>query len=251
MQGQALPDTLAELVDLLADMPGVCAVVLGGSRASGVADADSDWDLGVYYRGTLNSSALASRGTVHAPGSWGRIMNGGAWLDVAGTKVDVLFRDLALVEHWCARAEAGEFEIDLLLGYLAGCPTYSLRAELHFARVLRGKLPSFSGYPSELAAAAAGRWRFNSAFSLDHAQMRAARGDAVGTLGQAAKAAIELAHARLCEQKTWVLNEKRILEQAGLGKVQAHFSSVPAPDELLSWVSDVRSALSPAGKNVG
>jgi hypothetical protein len=43
-----LPQPIAELVDVLAAMPGTVAVVLGGSRALGVSHATSDWDLGVF-----------------------------------------------------------------------------------------------------------------------------------------------------------------------------------------------------------
>lgn len=100
-----LPPPVEEIVESLATMPGAVAVVLGGSRAMGESDAGSDWDLGVYYRGALETSALAARGTVHPPGTWGRIMNGGAWLACAGLKVDVLLRDLDVVEHWARLAE--------------------------------------------------------------------------------------------------------------------------------------------------
>ena len=73
-----LPQPVAELVDLLASMPGAVAVVLGGSRALASNDAGSDWDLGLYYRGAIDLTALGARGTVFPPGSWGRLMNGGA-----------------------------------------------------------------------------------------------------------------------------------------------------------------------------
>jgi len=228
---------------LLIDMPGACAVALGGSRADGREDAHSDWDFAVYYRGALDTSRLGARGTVHPPGAWGRIMNGGAWLVMDGTKVDVLLRDLDVVEHWSDRAEAGGFEVDALLGYLAGCPTYSLRAELALCRVLRGTLPERASYPDALAATAPSRWRFSCAFSLEHARMRAQRGDVVGAMGQAAKAAIERAHSVLAEQRTWVLNEKRLLERAGLAGLHALFSQPPRPGELVDWVSTVRAAL--------
>jgi hypothetical protein len=36
---------------LLAALPGVRAVVLGGSRATGTAGPGSDWDFAEYYRG--------------------------------------------------------------------------------------------------------------------------------------------------------------------------------------------------------
>jgi hypothetical protein len=35
-------------------MPGAVAVALGGSRALGVDDTRSDWDFGLYYRGTID-----------------------------------------------------------------------------------------------------------------------------------------------------------------------------------------------------
>src|SRR6266487_798006 len=137
-----LPQTVAELVDLIASMPSAVAVVLGGSRALASNDAGSDWDLGLYYRGAIDLTSLSARGEVYPPGSWGRVMNGGAWLRCGGEKVDVLLRDLDVVDHWARRAEKGEFEVDSLLGYLAGIPTYMLSAELASYRLLHGDLPT-------------------------------------------------------------------------------------------------------------
>lgn len=102
-----LPRSVSELVDVLASMAGAVAVVLGGSRAVSSHDAGSDWDLGLYCRGAVDLTALASRGVVYPPGSWGRVMNGGAWLRCGGEKVDVILRDLDVVEHWTRRAEHG------------------------------------------------------------------------------------------------------------------------------------------------
>src|SRR4029450_6124450 len=131
---------------------GTVAVVLGGSRALGSSDEKSDWDLGLYYRGTISLTALAARGVVYSPGSWGRLMNGGAWLRCGGEKVDVILRDLDVVEHWTRHAENGEFGRDALLGYLAGVPTYILSAELASCRPLFGDI-SAAPFPPKLAAA--------------------------------------------------------------------------------------------------
>lgn len=84
---------------------GAEAVVLAGSRASSEVDASSDWDLTVYYRADVDLTLLAAFGEVYAAGSWGRLMNGGAWLTVDGVAVDVILRDLAVVEHWTTQAE--------------------------------------------------------------------------------------------------------------------------------------------------
>src|SRR3954463_7305951 len=136
---------MEQLVGQLARIPGVIAVTLGGSRATGSHAEGSDWDLGLYYRGPLDVAAIRSLGypgTVVEPGEWGRLVNGGAWLTVDGARVDVLYRDLDVVEHWLAEAEAGHYEVDRVEGYVAGMATYVLAGELALAEVLAGELPS-------------------------------------------------------------------------------------------------------------
>src|SRR5262244_3165472 len=50
-------------------------------------------------------------GRAFAPGQWGPIVNGGAWLTIGGTKVDLIYRDLDEVLYWTAAAGDGWFEI--------------------------------------------------------------------------------------------------------------------------------------------
>jgi len=98
------------LVVQLAAISGVVAVTLGGSRATNTAVKGSDWDFGLYYRDRLDPAdivALGWPGRVFAPGEWGRIVNGGAWLTVDGTKVDLIYRDLDEVLRWTAAATCG------------------------------------------------------------------------------------------------------------------------------------------------
>jgi|ERR1044072_2940252 hypothetical protein len=239
----AIPQSLAELVDVLAAMPGTVAVVLGGSRATRSDDEKSDWDLGVYYRGEIDLTALSSLGKVFPPGSWGRLMNGGAWLECGEEKVDVILRDLDVVEYWTMRAQEGEFERDALLGYLTGIPTYTLSAELASCLPLRGSVEAVL-FPPKLAAAAPQVWRFCRSFSLDYARMYAARGNVAGVAGQAAAAVMEEAHAISCEREQWVCNEKRLIEAAGLSSVNALFAEIPNEREhLLRWIDLVADQL--------
>jgi hypothetical protein len=238
-----LPKPIAELVDELAAIPDTVAVVLGGSKVFGAGDRRSDWDLGLYYRGTIDLAPLAARGVFHPPGAWGRVMNGGAWLRCGSERVDVLLRDLNAVEYWTQRAEQGEFEVDHLLGYLAGVPTYLLTAELASCRILHGSLPAVS-FPAKLATAAPSCWRFCRTFSLGYARMHARRGNQVGATGQAAKAVMEEAHAILCEQSRWACNEKRMIEDAHLTDLHRHFGQVPSePESLVDWVNLIAAQL--------
>jgi hypothetical protein len=232
------------LVQTLAALPGAVAVVLGGSQGAGGADGESDWDLGVYYRGAIDLRPLEPYGEVHPPGSWGRIMNGGAWLRVGDTDVDVILRDLDVALYWTEQARAGVYELDALLGYLAGIPTYSLTAELASGRVLAGELPEVGAMPPKLVETAIPRWRFSRDFSLEHARMHAARGNVAGTAGQAAKAAMEEAHARVCERGRWTLNEKRLLATTGLAGISEAFTRLPATASALGlWVDEIALAL--------
>ncbi|MFZ9540469.1 MAG: nucleotidyltransferase domain-containing protein [Ilumatobacteraceae bacterium] len=71
-----IPSAIEALVDSLGQVSGVEAITIGGSRATGTADATSDWDLGIFYRGQPDFGVLSTVGTLHSPGSWGRFMNG-------------------------------------------------------------------------------------------------------------------------------------------------------------------------------
>jgi hypothetical protein len=168
----------------LAAIPGVVAVTLGGSRATNTAVEGSDWDFGLYYRGRLDPAdvaALGWPGQVFAPGEWGRIVNGGAWLTIDGTKVDLIYRDLGDVEHWTAAAEDGKFEIQREVGYVAGIPTYVLAGELALGRVLAGTLPR-PGFPPKLRQTAPVAWYRLAAGALHFAGVHAGRQDRVACL---------------------------------------------------------------------
>ncbi len=210
--------SVTTLVEQVARVPGVKAVTLGGSRARGMARADSDWDFGLYYRGTIDPDAIRALGYpghVAEPGDWGRIVNGGAWLEVDGDRVDLLYRNLDEVEHWLAEANAGRFEIDRVGGHVAGLPTYVLAGELALGTVLRGTVPR-AAFSAELRRSAPPIWEGDAAFSLLVADGMAARGDAVAVAGLLARALIATAHARLASRGTWALNEKGIVSRAGL-----------------------------------
>jgi predicted nucleotidyltransferase len=214
----------------LAELPGVVAVVLGGSRATGTQRPGSDWDLGLYYRGPFDPGAverLGVDGHVSALGEWGRFMNGGAWLRVDGLEVDVLFRDLELVERWLGAALDGRFDVLAQNGYLAGAPTYMAAGELALSLPLWGELPR-PEFADALAAAAPERWRGRAAVALMFAAIHDRAGDAVPRAGMLALAVLCAAHARLAERREWVLNEKGLVRRAGLSDVEALLPDVAA-----------------------
>jgi predicted nucleotidyltransferase len=209
---------MEQLAERLAQVPGVVAVTLGGSRATGTHGPDSDWDFGVYYRGELDLDAvraLGYPGEVFAPGDWSGFMNGGAWLTVDGEQVDLIYRDLDEVERCIALAEEGRFEISRTPGYLAGMPSHVLVGELAVGKVLHGDLPSPS-FPEALRQRAPERWRSEAEFALLHGAKHAVRADPAGCAGMVAQAVIATSYGRLCERGEWALNDKGIVARAGL-----------------------------------
>src|SRR5262249_26944823 len=139
--------------------------------------------------------------------------------------------------------------VDHSVGFVGGSPPYLLAAELGSCRVLWGSLPA-APFPAKLAAAAPPCWRFFRSCSLDYARVHARRGNFVGAAGQAARAVLEEAHAVLCEKGQWVCNEKRLIEAAGLTRVQPLFGQIPSePAGLVRWVDLVAGRLGvPAGE---
>lgn len=216
---------LDDVVPTLAGLPGVHAVTLGGSRAQGSHRPDSDWDMAVYYRGTFEPQALRDvgwPGEVFELGAWGGgVFNSGAWLEIEGRRVDVHYRDLAVVEHVLAEAADGRFHIEPLLFHLAGIPSYLLVAELAINRVLHGSLPRPT-YPAALRREAPAVWWQSAELLLGYASDQPARqGRASQTLGLTAQAASQAAHAVLAAQGEWITNEKTLLPRAGLDEVDA------------------------------
>jgi hypothetical protein len=221
----------------LAGLPGVLAVSLGGSRATGANRPDSDWDFAVYYRGRFDPGDLAALGwpgKVSAIGGWGGgVFNGGAWLRVEGRFADVHYRDLDDVEQQLAEAREGRFRIERLMFHLAGIPTYIVVAELALHRVLRGSLPR-PEYPDKLRIAASRRWSTDARLTLDYARgAHAARGHVTETAGFIAIAAVQAAHGILAGRGEWVTNEKTLLDRSGLRPIDAVISALaPDPEHL-------------------
>jgi predicted nucleotidyltransferase len=247
MSSPILPDTLARLVGQLGELPGVEAIVLGGSRATGSHRPDSDWDLGLYYRAGRFDPAgvrrLVHPGAVTELGEWGPIMNGGAWLTIADTPVDVIFRDLDRVEAWLEDAGHGRFEVLTQNGYMVGAPTYLPVGELALCRPLSGEVPR-PAFPDALAGVASERWRGKASVALMFATTHAEAGNVVGCVGMLAQAVLCVAHATLAQRREWALNEKRLIERAGLDEVQSIFTGPGvSAAELAETVARVAGSL--------
>ena len=114
---------LDKMVAGLRDIPGIVAIVLGGSFARGAARPDSDLDIGLIYDANEPLDVAAVRRiaeelndspepVVSDLGGWGKWVDGGAWLSVDGQRVDLLYRSTALIDQVLADARDGRFALD-------------------------------------------------------------------------------------------------------------------------------------------
>jgi hypothetical protein len=188
--------------------------------------------------------ALGHPGYVSELGEWGLIVHGGAWLTVGGTAVDVLFRDLDVVEGWIADAEEGRFAVLAQNGHLVGAPTYLPVGELATCAPIAGAALPRPAFPERLAQLAPPRWEGRAAVAMLFAVTHARAGDAVACAGMLASAALDAAHARMCARREWARSEKRLVERAGLGAVQALLARPgTSADELERTAARVAAAI--------
>ena len=192
---------LRTLVDELAALRGVEAVVLGGSHARGHAHEGSDIDLGLLYRdarpvdvGALRALAArwndAADPVVSELYEWGPWVNGGAWLTLRGQRVDLLYRSIDRIEQTIVQANAGRHEIHFAQQPPFGFWSGTLLGECACALPLHD--PSghvehlrrqVAAYPEALRRAVLRDMQEGVAFGLaNFAPEFAARGDLWGTV---------------------------------------------------------------------
>ncbi|MFJ8621415.1 nucleotidyltransferase domain-containing protein [Kitasatospora sp. NPDC093550] len=225
-------EIIEDMAEQLAGVPGVVGVTLGGSRARGEHTADSDWDLGVYYRGgalDLDAlRALAGPGVeVAGPGAWGPWVNGGAWLRVDGVAVDWILRDVDRVERVWADCREGRYEVGVQAGHPLGFWSPCYPGEVACGQVLAdptGELTALRaaiGYPEPLREALiAASWE--AGFLLDAAAKGAGRADTLYVSLCVSRAFGILVQALHAHARRWCLNEKGALATAG------HLPAAPA-----------------------
>lgn len=217
---------LRRLAEEVAAVPGIRAVVLGGSRARGTHHEGSDVDLGLLYDAAwldvpaLREAAAGSHGApveVAGPGGWGPWVDGGAWLSVDGTAVDLILRDVDRVRAQRDRAVRGEFAVHHQTGHPLGFLDVNYAAEVATCRPLAGDLALVeelrSGlvpYPSALRDSLVGHLA-TAEFVAAGAAKAVPRGDLAFVQMCSASAVMWCAHAWHAEAGVWASTEKGLV----------------------------------------
>ena len=218
---------ITDIADRLAQIDGVVAVALGGSRARGAARPDSDVDLGIYYDPDRRPSVAALNqlaqelddrhptDAISTFGEWGPWINGGGWLVIDGVHVDWLFRDLRRVAWAIAECRAGRPTSDYQIGHPHGFHSHIYMGEVHHARALRdfsGALAQLqaltSEYPPLLKRVLIQKFLFEAEFSLVISRKAPQRGDVAYLAGCLFRCVAALVQVLYALNERYCLNEK-------------------------------------------
>ena len=271
----AVQSLLDRLVTRLKEVPGVAAIALGGSRARGTHTAASDIDLGLYYDpgAGLDLAALASaaaelddqrRPDLMTPiGGWGPRINGGGWLQVQGTPVDLLYRDLAALAATISACQAGQISIDYQPGHPHAWVSATYMAELALCQPLydpHGQLAALKArcdpYPAALRQALIAQLWWEAAFSLRVAEKGALRQDISYVAGCCYRAVACLLQTLFALNERYWMNEKGALALAATfacaptdlqPRVEAAFTALRGdPAALLAVVAELSTLIDEA-----
>ncbi len=228
------PDPLLERVaPVLAAVPGVIALVLGGSRARGAAHSSSDYVLGLYFRedAGLDVGRLleAAKDLVDDPraaavtdvGGWGPWIVGGGWLSFAGKKVDLLYRPIEPVETVIRDCREGRAVIVYQPGHPHGFCSAIWMGEVAVCRALHDPQGVVAGlkaltapYPDRLREALVRRFQWEALFSIENAETAVPRGDETTIAGCAFRSLSCVAQVFFALNRRYLINEKGALEAA-------------------------------------
>lgn len=237
------------------EVPGVQAIVLGGSHCTGMATEFSDLDIGVYYGGGLETERmgciLASlddahrEGLLNKPGEWGKWINGGAWLTVEGQKVDILLRDIARVASVIDDCQQGRVTVDFMAGHPFGFVNAIYMGEVKYCLPLEDPhrvmedLKRRAEPISKAYRVAASKWfLWEAEFSVMTGRSGIAKKDIVYASGALFKGILCLTQA------LFALNGEILLNEKGALKRLAQYDFCPP-----EFVQGVEAALTGLDKN--
>jgi predicted nucleotidyltransferase len=211
-------------------VPGVQAVVLGGSYCTGTATELSDLDIGVYYGDGLDVQRMGEvitslddarrEGLLNKPGEWGKWINGGAWLTVESRKVDILLRETSQVKSVIDDCQQGHVTVDFMAGHPFGFVNAIYMGEVKYCipmedpQSVMADLKRLAEPVSEAYRNAASKWfLWEAEFSAATGRSGIAKKDIVYASGALFKGILCLIQALFALNGEILLNEKGALKR--------------------------------------
>lgn len=222
---------LDDMVARLSAVPGVRAIVLGGSYARGQQRPGSDLDIGLYYAEAAPfeidairrvAAGFAPDGALTVTGfyEWGAWVNGGAWIHNPLSKVDFLYRNIDQVQRTIDDALRGvthhDFDQQPAYGFYSVIylgETFICQPLYDPQGVIARMKEQVAAYPPLLKEKVVAGSLWLAEFSLLHADGYAARGDVYTTTGALTRAASFLTQALFALNETYYMNDKTAMKE--------------------------------------
>jgi Domain of unknown function (DUF4037)/Nucleotidyltransferase domain len=205
----------------------VTAIVVGGSHARSSARADSDVDLALYYRTPFSVERLTKIANLIATTpptvtdfyEWGLWVNGGAWIQTAAGKLDLLYRNLDHVTKTIDEAHRGIFHHDYLQQPSFDFSSIVYLAETQYCRplfdqtgILQQLKQRVATYPPALRTRVVRSYSWTAEFTLVHAKDFARRGDTFNTVGCLGRIVYFLIHVLFALNESYYFGDKGSIE---------------------------------------
>jgi predicted nucleotidyltransferase len=224
---------LARVVPALAAVPGVSAIVLGGSRARGTAHEASDYDIGLYFsaRQPIDTDRLLrivktlvddpAAAAVTPVGEWGPWIVGGGWLAIGGQKVDLLYRCVEDVARVIEACRIGHISMDYQPGHPHGFCSAIWMGEIALCQprhdplgIIAGLKATTSPYPKPLGEALIRRFQWEILFSVENGAIAASGQELAHVAGCAYRALACIGQVLFALNERYLINEKAALQEA-------------------------------------
>ena len=218
---------LKRIVKILSPCPFIHGIVLGGSRATGMATEKSDIDIGIYYEpGQVDFNLLNKLASqlddnhrqeliCHEKG-WGNWVNCGGWLTIDGCATDLILRDMNRVKDCIAQTNEGEISAHYQPGHPHAYLNVIYRGELASCQVLYARDAQFLEwkrqaeiYPDKLAEALKAFFLFEAKFSCALARKAETSKDNYYLSGHLFRSISALNQVLFALNRIYCLNEKK------------------------------------------
>ncbi len=220
---------LDQCVERLSALPGVLAIGLGGSFASGTQRPESDVDIGIYYSEQAPFAIdeirrVAQHIAVDKPVvtdfyEWGPWVNGGAWIPTRAGKVDFLYRNIEQVRRVIADAHAGNVALDFRQQPPFGFHSVIYLAETHAVvplhdphAVLQTLKQLVTSYPPALRQTIVNDYLWGAQFTLVFGRDFAARADIYNVVGCLSRGLSYLTQVLFALNQTYFITDKGAVE---------------------------------------
>lgn len=221
---------LDDLTSAFKEVPGIAAIVLGGSHAAGYANEQSDLDIGLYYfektpfdiehiRDIANRFSKDGLPLVTGYYEWGPWVNGGAWIHTAIGKVDFIYRNIDQVQQTITDALNGSWH-----HHFDQQPPYGFRSVIYLGEtqvckplfdpvnVIQQLKAQVTPYPAKLKATILSDCLWLSEFTFMQCYAFANVADTYNTLGCFTRIAHYLTHALFAINEAYPLGDKRAMQ---------------------------------------